>query len=533
MNPFVGTGALVRLILRRDRIVLPIWIVVLAALPLGIASSFAQLYPTAEIRQAFVNGIASNPVEVALLGPIFGATLGNLVAWRSGSAVGLLVGLASLLMIVRHTRADEEAGRRELLGATVVGRQAALAAALIVTCGADLVVGCLAALGLIGVGLAASGAWALGLSLTVCGWVFAAIAAIAAQLVEGAGSARGIAAACLGLGYVLRAIGDGSGEHGTLHWLRWLTPFGWLTEIRPFAGERWWIFVPVTGVVIGLAVVAFLLAARRDLGAGLLPPRLGPPVAAPRLRSPLALAWRLQRGTLLGWIVGAGVLGAVFGTIAQTVTDQLRASPQLMALLAQAGNVAPSDAFFTLALTIFLGEVLPVYAILATLRLYTEEETMRADPVLSTAVSRVRWAGSYVIVAALGTAAVLMVFGATAGLTYGVSSGDVGRQLPRVLLAALAYLPALWVLGGITVALWGWRPRLALLSWVVLAGCLLIELLGELQQVSQAVLNISPFTHVPKLLVSQASALPLVWLLVVSALFTAVGLVRFQQRDIG
>lgn len=533
MNTLSGVGPLIRLILRRDRIVLPLWVLFLAAFPLINAVGFSGLYPTAEQRQAFANGIASNPAEIALIGPLFSSTLGGLVAWRISASGPLLLGLASLFTVIRHTRTEEEAGRRELLGATVVGRQAPLAAVLIVLLGAYVVLGILAALELIAFGLPVSGAWAIGASFAAAGCVWAAIAAIAAQLTEGAGAARGIAGAVLGIFYLLRAMGGASGTGSRLAWLAWLSPFSWFAQIRPFASERWWLFAPILGVTIILVAIAFALSARRDLGAGIFPPRLGPATAAPGLRSPLALAWRLQRGTLLAWIIGSVVVGTIFGNIAQTVTDQLRASPQMMALFTRiAGNAGPSDAFFTLALAI-LGEVAAVYAILAALRLPTEEESMRADPVLVTPVSRWQWAAGHLVVTLIGTAAVLAAFGVSAGFFYGLSSGNLSREVPRVLAATLAYLPAIWIFAAITVALWGVWPRFARLSWVAFIVCLLIDLAGEFQQGNQTMLDFSPFTHVPKLLVSQASFIPFIWLLAIAAVLLAGGLVRFQQRDIG
>ncbi len=158
MNALAGTGALIRLILRRDRIVLPIWIVLVALLAIGIAASFAELYPTAQALQAAADEVAGSPAVVALLGPVFAPTLGGLTAWRWTMQGVFLVGLASLLTVIRHTRTEEETGRRELLGATVVGRQAPLSAALMVTLGADLVLAGIVAGGLISVGLPAAGA---------------------------------------------------------------------------------------------------------------------------------------------------------------------------------------------------------------------------------------------------------------------------------------------------------------------------------------------------------------------------------------
>jgi ABC-2 type transport system permease protein len=96
-----------------------------------------------------------------------------------------------------------------------------------------------------------------------------------------------------------------------------------------------------------------------------------------------------------------------------------------------------------------------------------------------------------------------------------------------VVAAALAYLPAIWVLAGLAAALFGFLPRLAgPLSWGVLVAVLLLELGGELQQVGQAVLDLSPFAHVPRLLVGQGSSAGLIGL-------AGAGLVGFRRRDVG
>lgn len=46
MNTLAGTRKLARLILRRDRFVLAIWVLLLAILPATYASATHELYPT-------------------------------------------------------------------------------------------------------------------------------------------------------------------------------------------------------------------------------------------------------------------------------------------------------------------------------------------------------------------------------------------------------------------------------------------------------------------------------------------------------
>jgi ABC-2 type transport system permease protein len=341
-------------------------------------------------------------------------------------------------------------------------------------------------------------------------WAFAAIAAVTAQVTESARVARGISIAVLGLCFVLRAAGDAGDKDGP-SWLSWLSPFGWAQRIRPFFDERWWVFLLFLGLIAVLTFAALALSAQRDLGSGLLPTRLGPAIASPWLRSPLALAWRLQRGTLLAWTAGFVVFGAILGSVGESAVEVIEDNPQLKAVAEQLGGSSGlSDAYFAAVMGL-LGLVASGYAIGAALRLRSEEANGRAEPVLAAAVSRVRWAASHLTFALLGPAVVLGAAGLAAGLAYGLSAGDASQELARVLGAALVQLAAVWVLVGVAVALFGVLPRLvAFGGWAVLAVCTLIEEFGRPLQLSKRVLDLSPFAHVPKLPGEDVSAAPLV-----------------------
>jgi len=532
VGEFSGTGVLIRLILRRDRLLLPIWIAVPPLFVILVASAFVSLYPTAASQQTIAAQIVNGPGLVALLGPVSAPTIGGLAAWRSGIFAAVIVAGANALTVIRHTRTDEETGRYELLGSGAVGRRAPLSASLVVTLGADLAIAALVTVGLVAFGLPVAGSVALGLSFAAVGWTFAAIAGVAAQLAESAGVARGIAAAIFVLFYVLRAVGDANEQSGQ-SWLSWMSPLGWMRLVEPFASERWGVFALFFGAVIVLIAMAYALSSRRDVGAGILRPRLGPARASPRLRSPLALAWRLHRRTMLAWAAMFAIYGVMVGYLAKTTADLLAANPQLANLFAHFGGAsAYTDALFTLSLT-FLGWIAAAYAITATLRLQAEEVERRVDHVLATAVSRLRWATSDLALMVIGSAVVLAAFGLSAGLTYGLSAGNVGYELPRMLVATLAYLPAVWVLGGIAMAFYGIIPRFALLSWGVLGAFIGLEIVGETLQVSQSILDISPFAHVPAVLVSGVSVMPLVSLALVALALIIAGLIGFQRRSIG
>ncbi len=525
MSQLAGTGALIWLILRRDRLWLAIWIVVAALAPIGFAASAIGLYPTAEALKAYADESMNTPAAVALLGRVFSPTLGGVVAWRTGLQSAILIAPVSILFVIRHTRTEEGKGRRELLGATVVGRQAPLTAALAVVFGASLVIAALIATGLTGLGLPVPGSIAFGLSSAATGCVFAAIAGVAAQLTESPGAARGIALVVFGFLYLLRAIGDLAGPM----WLSWLSPVGWMRLTRAFAGEQWWIFALFLGLLIALGAAAFALSTRRDLGAGLLPPRLGPATAAPGLRSPLALAWRLQRGALLAWTAAFAAFGVGLGAVSPGMSRFVDA-PQLQEWAVRMGARDAGDAFLFTIMYV-LGQVASAYAITATLRLRSEEVDLRAEPVLATSVSRLSWAGSHLVFGVAGPAIVLVALGLPIGLINGLSTGDVAHQLPRLLGRTLATLPAVWVMVGLAAALYGLRPRLTLLVWAALALFLALEFAWEVQRVSPSVFALSPFAHVHWAI--RVTTAPLIWLTAIAASLIALGLLGFRRRDVG
>ncbi|HEY2288805.1 MAG TPA: ABC transporter permease, partial [Streptosporangiaceae bacterium] len=280
---FVGTGVLARLAFQRDRIMLAAWIYVITALIAGNSWSLGTLYPTAAARADLAASGGRNPALVFLYGRLAGDSLGAVSAWRYGVWAAVAAALMSIFLVVRHTRADEEAGRGELVGAAAVGRLAPLTAALgvAVTANAVLILLLFAALAFLG--LPAAGSAVFALAITTCGLAFAAVAAVTAQLAAGARPARGAAIGVLGAAYLLRAVGDAAGAGGP-GWLSWMSPLGWTELARPYTADRWQLLALPLALTAAAVAAAYTLAGLRDHGAGLLPDRPGRATASGALR---------------------------------------------------------------------------------------------------------------------------------------------------------------------------------------------------------------------------------------------------------
>ena len=515
-----GLGPLLRFAWRRERVRVPVYVLLFAAMVASTAAQSEALYSTVAERADYVASVAANPGLIAMVGPPYALTnVGGDVAWQFGGFGAAVAALMSMFFVGRHTRAEEQSGRSELVRAAPVGRLAPLTAALLVTAGAQVLLGVAVTLVMLSYGTA--GAVALGASLTAAGLVFAGVAALAAQVTEGTGGMYGIVGAALGGAYLLRAAGDvGDGT------LSWLSPIGWAQAVRPYAGERWWPLLLSPAVAGLLVAAAVALLGRRDEGAGLVAPRPGRPGTR---MGPLAFAFRLQRGALIGWSAGLFLAGVSIGLTGRDAESLLGDSGEVEKLLGGAGG-SVVDQYFAVSM-LMMALIGTGFAVQAALRLRGEETAGHAEPLLATGLSRRRWAASHLTVALTGTVLVLGANGLGAGIADAINAGDAGR-LPRLVAASLVAAPAVWVLVGVAAALFGLLPRAAAAAWGALGACVLLGFLGPLLSLPDWALGLSPYDHVPQLPAADFALGPLLALCAVAAVLLAAGLAGFRRRDV-
>ncbi len=408
----------------------------MTALTYSSGSAMATTFPTQASIDAYAGSMATSPSVVFLAGPPVALdTLAGIVL-NKVSFLGLVgVCLMAVLQVVRHTRAEEEEGRSELVRAGGVGRDAAPAATLLMTGTAAVLVGLGQALATAAAQVPLGDALLYGASVTALGLVFAAIALCTAQVFTHARAASGAALALFGVAYVVRGVGDVQES-----WLVWLSPIGWSQATHATGADAtWWpLLVPLvaSALLVGLAV---RLQGLRDAGAGLFAGRPGNANAPRSLSSAFGLAYRTQRGFLLGWVVGLGTLGAVYGSLTQGVEDLARSNPTLEEFFRAAGQGSLVDSFLSTMLLV-LALLAGAYAVSSALRLASEETSGRLETLLATGLSRSRWMLGTLTMTALGSAAVLLAAGARA--RDDVRALDGGRGAAGPDRGAAAGLPA-------------------------------------------------------------------------------------------
>lgn len=525
---WAGTGALVRIALRVERVRLPVWLLAVAGLTAVSASSEADLFPTPESRAARAE-LMRSPAAVALGGPGYGLddyTIGAMVANELGAWVALALAVLSVLLVVRHLRGAEESGLLEVVRSTPVGRDAPVLAAVVVVTLADLVIGVALAVALAATGLPVAGAVAFGLGCGLVGLVFGAVAAVAAQLVAHARTASMLALAAVGVGFVLRAAGDvRAPESGSV--LSWLSPFGWSQATRAWVDERWWpLALPVVAAAAAF-VVAALLAERRDLGTGLLPERPGRAEASPRLTGVAAVTLRRLAGALAGWTVGVVAICGLVGVLAREVVQFIEDEPALAAFFPD-GSAAAADTALARYLQVAVA-LTAAAAVQGVAAVRAEEVTGRAAHVLAGPVGRTRWLAAQLGVVLGGTALMVLLGGLVMGLTS-ASTLDDPALVGRLVGAAAAQLPALAVVGGVAVLVLGAAPRAFGVAWAYLGYVVLTSVLGGVLPDGSDVA--SPLRSTPML-----PAEPMDWpavlvLAAVAVVLLVGGGAAFRRRDL-
>ncbi|MEU6700478.1 hypothetical protein [Pseudonocardia sp. NPDC046786] len=518
--------------LRRDRVRLPAWVIGIAAgviATLGAASggysNEADLADRAEMLQ--------QPALIAISGPSIGVDNYTLGAFLTNEAMGymlIIVALMNILLVVRHTRTEEDTGRAELLRSNVVGRHSTLGAAMIVALIADLALAVLVAVGLASAGIDSvtwTGSWVYGLAMAGAGFFFAAVTAVAVQLRGQATPATAMATLLMFSAYVVRAVGDVTGAY----WLSWLSPFAWAQRTYAFVDTAWWpLLIPV---VAGTATVLLAagLSSRRDLGAGLWADRPGATAASRSLATPIGLRWRLHYGGLIGWTLGIVGFGLLYGPLIGEVESVAANSTQIGNIVERTAGSAAE------ALLAHLVSVLAIFSAIygsafALLRARHDELQGLAEPILSTGVSRDRWLGSYVVVGTLSGVGILFLSALGLGATAATATGDA-TLLPKMLLAALVYVAPLLFTISVAAAFFGVAPALARLAvWVLVVYALTVGKFGELFGIGGWAPQLSPFTVVPRYPAETLSGTAIIGLLVLTTGLFIVGFRRFRSRDL-
>jgi ABC-2 type transport system permease protein len=529
-------GRLLRFRLRRDRAQLIVWGVSLFLVTVLVVREVKETFPTAAERAGALKVLLITPAVLMFRGTPQGTSEGDFVAVLGISFIALLVGLMTTFLVVRNTRAEEERGQTEILAATAAGRLTPSIAVIALGAIADVLATVAVAAGCLVGGLPTGGSWLLAAGCGMTGLSFLGLAFLLAQVLPTSRAANGWAAASVVVAYFLRGIGDAAGtphpETYTLTpaWPTWLSPIGWAQATRPFAEDRVWPLLLGLATFAVLTAVALVIQERRDVGAALVAERRARSTAPATLRGSFGLALRLERGSLIGWMVGVIAVAALLGGLGVVVIQQLdEAGPGVANAIDAIGgrNGTVSQAFANLG-ALFTGLLAAAMCVQGAQRLRQEEAAGRADAVLATAAGRLRWMLSYLGVAALAATVSLVL----AGLVAGGLAGESGVGFSTWFAAILWELPAVLVLLGVTAVVFAaWPAATVPAGWVMFAAVAFLDMFGPLVGTPDWARQLAPFAHTPAVALPDPGFTGGWVMAVLDVVLVAVAVWLFRLRD--
>jgi ABC-2 type transport system permease protein len=217
--------------------------------------------------------------------------------------------------------------------------------------------------------------------------MFLAIGAVTSQLGATRGQAATLAGVILGAAYIVRMVAD---SRTSLGWMRWLSPIGWLEEMRPLQDPRPLPVAAVLILVLTCAVLAVWLAGRRDVSDSMLKERATSRGKGRLLLGPTSLALRVSRTSLLSWLIGIATLAAMYGSLARAAANLLADSPAFAAALGRLGARGASEGYLGLTFMV-IGAAIALAAASQISAIRAEEAGGRLDNLLVQPVRRVTW----------------------------------------------------------------------------------------------------------------------------------------------
>lgn len=525
-----NTGRLARLILRRDRIRLPIWLSALTFITIITAPALSSLYTTQIDRQAIAETMR-NPAMTAMVGPGYGLnnyTAGAMMAHQMLLFTAIAVAIMSILLVTRHTRADEEDGRIEMIRSLPVGRLSNLSATITVLFATNVVLALIIGFGLYILGIESidlKGSLLYGAALGATGIFFTGITALFAQLSENSRGAIGFSFTVLGFSYLLRAIGDVSNQM-----LSWFSPLGWILGSEVYVNNYWWPIILTVGAALVITVFALYLNSIRDLGSGFLPAKPGRKNASAFLQSPIGLALRLQRTAIIAWAVGMFILGVSYGSVLGDLESFIEGNEMMRELLPPAAGFTLTEQFLTMLMSI-IAMICTIPPLMMMLKLKTEEKNKRTEHLLARAVSRTRLMGGYLLISII--VGFFMLLLAVIGLwSAGTATMDTPIAWGTVFNAGMVYLPAMWAMTAIAVLLVGLLPQTAGLTWLYLSYSFFVVYLGGLLQFPDWMGQLSPFGNIPLVPIEDINITTISIMTALAMVLIVIGFMGYNKRDI-
>lgn len=529
MKSFNNSFNLAKLNLKRTWLSSLVWIIVLLALTIFVAVAFTNMYGKPEDRMGMKETM-QNPAMIAMVGPAYGEEYTNGVMYAQMMLVFIIITIAimNIFLMVKLTRKDEESSRLEVVRSLPVGRLSNLCSAMTVCVITNIVMAFSIAVSLCILNVKSmdiAGSILYATTLGISGILFGAIAAFFSQIASTSKGAIAYSCIFLGIAYLIRAIGDVS-----VPVLSLISPLGLPLRTEVFVNNYWWPVLILLILTVAVTALAFYLNSIRDLGAGLVASKPGRREASKYLQTSFGLSLRLLKAILIGWGITIFLIGVSYGSVFGDIEKFLEGSEMIQQIFLNNDKFTIAEQFMTTLMAIS-SIIVTLATLLIILKIRSEEKKGRLEQLYSKKISRGKILIDYLKLSILSS----IVFQFLFAFGLWIASSSVMEEpvaFMTMFNAAIAYLPAIWVLIGIAVLLIGYLPKYTSFIWGFLGLCFFTVYIGKLANIPEWLMKLIPYDSVPMIPVEDFSLLPLIILTIIAVALFVIGIFGYKKRDI-
>ena len=507
-----------------------VWTTILLFLTIFVAVMFTNLYGTPEDRIGMAETM-QNPAMVAMVGPIFDVdnyTNGAMYAQMMLIFIIITLAIMNIFLVVKLTRGDEESSRLEVVRSLPVGRLSNLLSTMIVVIITNIVIAFLIAFSLSILRIESMdvvGSILFASSVGLSGIFFGSIAALFSGVSSTSRGAVTISCIFLGIAYLVRGIGDVSVE-----FLSYISPLGIPLRTQVFVNNYWWPLAILLVFTVIVTMIAFYVNSIRDLGAGLIAAKPGRSEASKWLQTPMGLTTRLLKPVLIGWGITLLLMGISYGAVFGDIENFLYGSEMMQQIFLNNDRFTISEQFMTTLMAIS-SIVATIATLLVILKIRSEEKKERLENLYSKKVSKNKVLSSYVILSVISSMLFMFLF----AFGLWIASSNVMEEpiaFMTMFFGAMVYLPAIWVMIGITLLLIAYLPKRTGFIWGFLGISFFTVYIGALVNLPNWFLILIPYTSIPRVPVEEFSIIPLIVLTIIAIVMFAAGFIGYKNRDI-
>lgn len=474
-----------------------------------------------------------NPAMIAMVGPTPAKsaadyTLGAMYAHEMLLFCSLVAIVVSVLHTVSHTRKEEEFGLTEIVRSFPVGRQAnslAIVLEIIVMNGLLAIFIALLMSSFQADTITIIGSFLFGAAIGFAGTFGATLALVVAQIMPTSGGATGVTLCIVGLLYITRAYTDISYISLTN-----FNPLGWVYLTNPFTENNFIPLIAIIGVSIVLILIAFRLEGARDIGAGYFLPKTGNERAKKSLLSVHGLFLRLNRATIIGWMIAFIVMSATYGSIYGDMQTFL-ASNELMEQMFLHSDTSLEQSF-TASIMIVLICFVAILPITIVNKLFAEENRLHLSQLFATKVTRGRlyWTN---IGIAIGVGSIGVFFSATSLGATAIATMDTydAMKASDFLTTGFNLLPTVLFFIGLASLALGWLPKVGKIVYIYLLYSFLLAYFEGMLELPNWILKTAVQSWFARMPVESFNIVNFIAVTFISIVLILLGYIGYGRRD--